>query len=396
MLQPEFPDRRLRTEEKHQVSTDDLPVNHRRMLLLRRFHSARLQPLEDDKPMNVSLRYLMSILALFLWMTCLRHPTSVLHAAEETRPRQVVLDVKNDGAVVAGGKHKLNADLFPQRLQAAMQKLRQAGVEPTDVLIELHFDEDTTYQQVSHVIELCQQQAVEHFELGCERPCHLHLPLGASSVFAPEAADVIPSLKLRLVAKKDGSLSRMQLNNRALVSTQQLQQELIKIIGDDRGPDSVFRKIELIFDADDDLQTKYVSQAYSAASGYTDSGGKLNPLIQKVFVFGSGSMEEIEEVSSEEVELESLEQNIEPLAPVESPVRVPSVDLPTRQLPWRLPFQRHASFWRPRVVLPCPVRPELAPVPLAASPDCSARQCPQVPRLRRRRATHSSTIQDRR
>ena len=114
------------------------------------------------------------------------------------------------------------------------------------------------------------------------------------AVEALPEVDLLPPLKLRLLAKPDGTLASMKLNDKVLASTQQLEQELIKILGDDRGPDSLFQKLELVLEADDDLQMRHVSQVYSAVSGYRNSSGKFIPLVQNVFIFRPGTIEELE------------------------------------------------------------------------------------------------------
>ena len=84
-------------------------------------------------------------------------------------------------------------------------------------------------------------------------------------------------MKVRLTADSSGRLNGVYLNDRpisfsleARVPLQPLREEIIGIIGDDRGPGSYQEQAEIELDCDYGLHYAHVIDAITAVYGYTD------------------------------------------------------------------------------------------------------------------------------
>ncbi len=96
-------------------------------------------------------------------------------------------------------------------------------------------------------------------------------------------SDSIPPMTIRLISDQRGELAQIKLNDRDFgVSFDKLNQALIRLIGDDRGPDSLHSQAQVTLDCDYGLRYEHVIQAITAVSGYVDADGNVVPLIEHI------------------------------------------------------------------------------------------------------------------
>ena len=88
----------------------------------------------------------------------------------------------------------------------------------------------------------------------------------------------MPPMKIRLTADDSGGLSGVYLNERAIpylagsrVPMMPLRNEIVEIIGHDRGPGTYQEQAEVELDCDYRLHYSHVIDAITAVSGYIDS-----------------------------------------------------------------------------------------------------------------------------
>ncbi len=108
----------------------------------------------------------------------------------------------------------------------------------------------------------------------------IKMPLGV----AQGAADpnLLPPIKVRMLANPDGRLAGLQLNERSVSSLDALRLEIIGILGDQRGPGSIQESAEVELDCDYLLNYEHVIDAITAVSGYVDDNGNLVKLVEKI------------------------------------------------------------------------------------------------------------------
>jgi biopolymer transport protein ExbD len=100
----------------------------------------------------------------------------------------------------------------------------------------------------------------------------------------------IPPMKVRLTADSAGRLNGIFLNERALgftpgsrVPMMPLRNEMVSIIGDDRGPGSYQEQAEIELDCDYSLHYSHVIEAITAVSGYIDPATRdVVKLVEKI------------------------------------------------------------------------------------------------------------------
>jgi biopolymer transport protein ExbD len=127
------------------------------------------------------------------------------------------------------------------------------------------------------------------FRIGAqEGDFNIKMPLAAPSAGTSELQ--LPPIRVRLVADATGVLSGVYLNDRSLpfnpsdrIAMQPLRNEIVGIIGDDRGPGSIQEQAEVELDCDYHLHYAHVVDAITAVSGYVDpqSGGVVK-LVEKI------------------------------------------------------------------------------------------------------------------
>jgi hypothetical protein len=96
-------------------------------------------------------------------------------------------------------------------------------------------------------------------------------------------------MRLRLRATERGYLGAIELNGKQYTDLAEVHQTVIRILGDDRGPNSLQTRAELNMQCDDGLRIKYMLDAHDAVSGFTAEDGSRVMLIQTVRPMPGGS-----------------------------------------------------------------------------------------------------------
>jgi biopolymer transport protein ExbD len=92
--------------------------------------------------------------------------------------------------------------------------------------------------------------------------------------------DANVALKVRLVAKPDGSLAQIIYNDRPLASFAALRSQIVSFIGNDQ---AAKQSAEIEIDADYHLHYKYVMDTITHVSGYVAEDGQTRvDLVQKI------------------------------------------------------------------------------------------------------------------
>lgn len=108
----------------------------------------------------------------------------------------------------------------------------------------------------------------------------IKMPLGIlQSVADP---NMLPPIKVRIMSSFNGDLAGVQLNERPVESMNDLQNQIIGIIGDQRGPGSIQESAEVELDCDYNLNYEHVIDAITAVSGYKDKSGNVIKLVEKI------------------------------------------------------------------------------------------------------------------
>jgi biopolymer transport protein ExbD len=106
----------------------------------------------------------------------------------------------------------------------------------------------------------------------------IKMPSAAKSMV--ESLEAPPSLKVRLVAKPDGSLAQIVYNDRPLRDFAALRSQIIAFVGNDQ---AAKKSAEVEIDADYQLHYKYVIDAITHVSGYlVDDGQTRVNLVEKI------------------------------------------------------------------------------------------------------------------
>ncbi len=103
----------------------------------------------------------------------------------------------------------------------------------------------------------------------------------APSSGAPDPR-LLPPIQVRLSADPNGNLASIAVGQRSLgTNFAALRQEIMGIIGSERGPGSIAENSEVELDCDYNLHYQYVIQAITNVSGYVDKG-EVIPMIEKI------------------------------------------------------------------------------------------------------------------
>ena len=121
---------------------------------------------------------------------------------------------------------------------------------------------------------------------------NIKMPLAAPAAGTPDELQV-ETFRVELKADGGGRLSNMSLNGRPLgplqfdtqgqwVNTNVLQDEIVSLIGTDRGPDSIQENAEVELVCDYGLHYVHVIEAITAVSGYVGDDETVIKLIEKI------------------------------------------------------------------------------------------------------------------
>ena len=108
----------------------------------------------------------------------------------------------------------------------------------------------------------------------------IRMPLGksASAVMGDQQ---VPPIRVKLAAGPDGSMASITMNGNPLKDFNDLQKEVVRLVGKGRGPDSLAEKTEVELDCDYGLKYVNVVRAITAVSG-TVQDGQIVELIKKI------------------------------------------------------------------------------------------------------------------
>jgi biopolymer transport protein ExbD len=106
----------------------------------------------------------------------------------------------------------------------------------------------------------------------------IKMPAAARTMVEIPPANV--ALKVRLIAKPDGSLGQIVYNDRPLASFAALRSQIVAFIGNDQ---AAKQNAEVEIDADYNLHYKYVMDTITYVSGYLAEDGQTRiDLVQKI------------------------------------------------------------------------------------------------------------------
>lgn len=110
-----------------------------------------------------------------------------------------------------------------------------------------------------------------------------NIRMPSSSASTSSEPSETPLIRVRLRAGESRELASLHLGDRAMESTTpfyELQQEIRALVGDDAGPGQSEQEVEIEFDYD--LKYRYVINAITAITGYTDANGEQHKLVERV------------------------------------------------------------------------------------------------------------------
>jgi len=108
----------------------------------------------------------------------------------------------------------------------------------------------------------------------------IRMPLGKSASAVMDDQQV-PPIRVKLAAGPDGSMASITMNGNPLKDFNDLQKEVVRLVGKGRGPDSLAEKTEVELDCDYGLKYVNVVRAITAVSG-TVQDGQIVELIKKI------------------------------------------------------------------------------------------------------------------
>ncbi|MCO6453899.1 MAG: biopolymer transporter ExbD [Pirellulaceae bacterium] len=110
---------------------------------------------------------------------------------------------------------------------------------------------------------------------------NIKMPLAAPSEGLPDD-DALPPMKVRLRADAGGNPAGIMLNDKAFSDWRSLNDYMIGIIGNERGPGSIQETAEVELDCDYNLRYEHVVNAITAVSGFVDDSGSIVKLVEKI------------------------------------------------------------------------------------------------------------------
>jgi biopolymer transport protein ExbD len=108
----------------------------------------------------------------------------------------------------------------------------------------------------------------------------IRMPLGRAAGAAVED-QMVPPIRLALSAAPDGTLGGISMNGNPVGDFKELQQKVLALVGDGRGPGSLAEKTEVELDCGYDLRYENVVKAITAVSGSVQDG-QIVELIKKI------------------------------------------------------------------------------------------------------------------
>ncbi|MDP6553588.1 MAG: biopolymer transporter ExbD [Pirellulaceae bacterium] len=119
---------------------------------------------------------------------------------------------------------------------------------------------------------------------------NIKMPLAAPAAGQPDELQV-ETMRVRMESDGAGKLARISLNDRVLpflegadgrIEMKPLQDEIVALIGTDRGPNSIQENAEVELDCDFGLNYVHVIEAITAVSGYIGDDDTVIKLVEKI------------------------------------------------------------------------------------------------------------------
>ena len=108
---------------------------------------------------------------------------------------------------------------------------------------------------------------------------NIKMPLAAQAEGPVD--DLLPPIRVRLIAGADGQLEGIQFGERGLSGFDELTREILAIIGSDIGAGSLAESAEVELDVDYNLRYEHVIEAITAVSGRVE-GDDIVRMIEKI------------------------------------------------------------------------------------------------------------------
>ena len=111
---------------------------------------------------------------------------------------------------------------------------------------------------------------------------NIKMPLAAPREGLPDD-EQLPPMVVKLSATSGGQLAQIQLNDKTFgQSFSGLRTEIKRILGDDRGPNSIQATAEIELDCSYNLHYSHVIEAVTAVSGFVSDNGEIIKLVEKI------------------------------------------------------------------------------------------------------------------
>jgi biopolymer transport protein ExbD len=166
-----------------------------------------------------------------------------------------------------------HAAFAPSKPVERPMRFRHTGGAPAKIQLEMTPMIDVVFQLLAFFL-LSLRIAMPEGDFSIKMP-------RSASQTVPDPSQ-LPPLKVRLVAAESGELAEIRFNDQSFGQDfDRLQAQLITLLGDDRGPDSMQAKAELELAADFDLHYRHTAEAISRVSGYFHNG-RIIKLIERI------------------------------------------------------------------------------------------------------------------
>lgn len=110
----------------------------------------------------------------------------------------------------------------------------------------------------------------------------IKMPLAAPHAGQPNPDELLPPIRIRLIAGPGGELAGIRMGERPLANFTVLNEEVVGIVGTQEGPGSLAEAAEVELDVDYNLHYRHVISAITAVSGTRSPDGRLVKLIEKI------------------------------------------------------------------------------------------------------------------
>jgi biopolymer transport protein ExbD len=153
-------------------------------------------------------------------------------------------------------------------------KVRNADKEPEKIELQMTPMIDIVFQLLTFFIMT--------FKIVLpEGDFNIKMPLNAPSQGAVDP-NLLPPMKVRLQAGANGDLAGISMNGQTMKNFDELNNFIIGLVGDQRGPSDAAEGAEVELECDYNLKYANVIKAITAVSGYIQPDGKVVKLVEKI------------------------------------------------------------------------------------------------------------------